>query len=53
MSSGSSLLFFCLASHGNFADELRSTPHASTSCSANFRFVLTESKILDPELDYQ
>lgn len=53
MSQGSSLLFFCLASHGNFADELRSKPHASASYSANFRFVLTGSKILDPGLDYQ
>ena len=37
----------------NFADELRSKPHASVSYSANFRFVLTGSKILDPVLDCQ
>ena len=53
MWQGSSLLFFCLASHGNFVDELRSKPHASVSYSANFRFVLTGSKILDPGLDYR
>ena len=53
MSQGSSLLFFCLALHGNFGDELRSKPHALASYLANFRFVLTGSKILDPGLDYQ
>ena len=52
-SQGSSPLFACSASHNSLVDELCSKPHASLGYLANFHFVLTTSKILDPMLDYQ